>query len=192
MSTPKLIRSPAQTIVQSWVTYEKQETRMEWSRGLPDRWIEDCIEQGLAPFLAARGYAVRYTAHDCSRFLRQWAYAHVEQAHRWREKTYINSMVPSPGGHDDFEYFCLKVDTADLTDFMDAWTSTEFFDESPAGYAQRMDFQQFVWQIVDLERSKTHRKWRETQYDEDQEENTYMHSLHEEGSSAYGGDRRTY
>ena len=186
------IPSPAQQIVQKWATYEKQDAKIQWSLGLPEEWLEDCIRHGLQPFLQARGYVLRFNVEDTVRCLKQWAFAHVWQTKYTTEKTYMNYMVSPQGNKDDYDYFCMKVDAFDCTDFMDIWTSSEFFDESRVGHEQRMDFQQFLWHVVDLERSKTHRKWRETQTDEDRDENSYEYSHHEEGSGAYGGDRRTY
>ena len=201
MSTPskkkvvlliKPIPSPAQQIVQKWAAYEKQDAKFEWSIGLPEKWLEDCVRHGLLPFLQDRGYVLRFNVDDTVKALKQWAFAHVWQTNYTTEKSYLNYMISPPGGRDEYEYFCMKVDAFDCTELMDAWIRNEFFDDSLVGRAQRMDFQQFLWYTVDLERSKMHRKWRETQMDEDRDENGYDYSHHEEGSGAYGGDRRTY
>jgi hypothetical protein len=188
----KPIPSPAQYIVQKWADMEKQDAKINWSLGLPQGWLEDCVQNGLQRFLKERGYVLRFNVEDTVRCLRQWAFAHVWQTRYARNQTHINYMVFAPGSKEDQDYFYMKVDTFDCTDFMDAWTGNEFFDESPSGRAQRMDFQQFLWYSVDLERSKTHRKWRETQMEEDRDDNTYEVSHQEEGAGAYGGDRRTY
>lgn len=188
----KPIPSPAQHIVQRWAKLEKQDAKIEWTLGLPEGWLEDCVRHGIVRFLQSRGYVLRFSEQDTIKSLRQWAFAHVWQTKHAVQGTYLNYMIPSPGNREDHEYFSMKVDSFDCTDFMDTWVSNEFFDETPVGRAQRMDFQQFLWYIVDLDRSKTHRKWRETQMDDDRDENTYDYSHQEEGSGAYGGDRRTY
>jgi hypothetical protein len=192
MILTKPIPSPAQQIVQKLAAYKKQDAKIQWFLGLPEKWLEDCICDGLQHFLQTRGYVLRFNIEDTVRCLRQWAFAHVWQTKYTTEKTYLNYMVSPLGNKDDHDFFCMKVDAFDCTEFMDAWTSNDFFDDSRVGHEQRMDFQQFLWHIVDLERSKTHRKWRETQMDEDRDENTYEYSHHDDGSGAYGGDRRTY
>ena len=190
--TYQYVPSPAQTILRSWDAYEKQDAKIEWSRGLPESWIEDCVTDGIVPFLQSRGYVLKCTPQECSHNLRQWAFAHVWTSRLGHTDLHINYVHPYPGTQEDYDFFCMKVNAFDCTELMDTWVSSDFFDESPAGRAQRMEFQTFLWRSVDLDRSKTHRRWRETHTDEDQEENTYMHSLQEEGSGAYGGDRRTY
>jgi hypothetical protein len=163
--------------------------------GLPEQWIEEFVRDGIIPFLQSRGYVLRYELKDCSRHLYNWAFAHVWVSRPENRALHINYSVPQPGTLDDYVFFSMKVDAFDCTELMDTWTSYQFFDESPAGRAQRMEFQTFLWRIVNLDRSKTHRRWREwfdTQHEDDSEENAYMQSLQEDGSRAYGGDRRTY
>lgn len=189
----RVIPSPAQTIVQEWATYEKRDAMIEWSMGLPTDWLADCMKLGLLPFLQSKGYVVRYTSDDCVSKFRQWAFAHVWHTRRWKERLHMNYMVSDAGNQEDLEYFRVKVDPSDLDELMDYWTSSELFDESTVGQSQRLDFEQFIWHILDLERSKTHRRWRELGGgDDDYEDNANTHSLQDEGSMVYGGDRRTY
>lgn len=189
-SATKVIPSPAQRIVQEWATYEKRDAIIEWSMGLPDGWITEYITLGVIPLLKSKGYAVRYTPDDCVKHFRQWAFAHVWHTRRWRERLYMNYMVPEAGSQEDIDYFRVKVDSSDLEELMDGWTSSELFDDTPAGQSQRLDFEQFLWHILDLEKSKTHRKWRDLAgWEDENEDHTYAQ---EEGSMAYGGDRRTY
>ncbi len=187
----KQLPSPAQTICKSWTRDAKQHVRYQWLQGLPDQWLETCIENGLLPYLKQKGYCTTGTVKDTVAKFRAWAFAHVWQTRYWNTELHINYATAGPGTQDDFDFMCLQLSSHELEEFMDAWTTCGLFDDSPEGHSQRMDIQQFVWHILDLERSKTHRRWKMAFEEDEQEETVYGQSPHEEGV-AYGGDRRTY
>lgn len=164
--------------------------RNTWLSGLPNGVIERFITNYLQPFIESKGYRLGLSLQDQVRFVRSWAFSHVEATHK-------SSFLHTPevtilycnhyGGEEEFEWYCQTIPTEDWQTFCEQFTWPELLDDSDAGLNQRADLFRLVWNMIDLDNSKQHLYWLDNVYDDDEEE-----ELIQDDNLAFTGSRRTF
>lgn len=169
---------------------ERRTQRQSWLASLPDRVFETFLTKYLDPFVRSKGYCLGLSLRDQVRFLRSWAFSHVEARH-------TTSTMRTPevsilychhwGGEEEFDWFCQTITTDDWQEFCSQFAWPEFLDESDAGLAQRDDLFRLVWNMIDLDNSKQHLYWLDNVWDDEEEE-----ELIQDDNMAFTGSRRTF
>ena len=132
----------------------------EWFYGLPNRWIDRFVENGLIPFLKDYGYELGFTPEKLIKIVGSCIY----------NLTSTYWFCAHNGGLEEYDWYCHNISLDDWNSFMDAWKSDEFLDSSDMGFKQRLYLQDLVWHCISLEKSKQHRNWLYFMYDEDSNE----------------------
>lgn len=190
----KHIKTPAHAVTVERERAQLRSEYLEWTNGLQDGYIARFVEEGLRPFLKRHGYEVCYSPKTLTQACKEWAFAHV-QIHKKGSDLYDRFFMKCAhnGGEDEFDWYNHTISFDTWETFSEKWATTEFLDDSDVGYAQRIDIAHFAWQLIHLDSSPNHIRWKETieYYDLDEE---YWHSSQaqpSEDAGAYGGDRRT-
>lgn len=185
-------KSPAAKFLQSQVKHAKQDLVREFRRDVSRAYLADFVQNGIRPYFASIGYNLIQPLDQCVTMLESWAISHLWiQRHKgeYLELEFLKCF--HAGGEEEYNWFCHAVDSNCLDELMNAWKTTEFLDDSDAGYAQRIDFLTCIWQLIDLDASKTHQYWLNYIVEDcsDEEQGFLVHH-HED--HAFAGDRRTH
>ncbi len=164
--------------------------RQHWLASLPDGVIERFITRHLEPFIESKGYCLGLSLRDKVRFIRSWAFSHVEATH-------TPSFLHTPevtilycnhyGGEEEYDWYCQTISTDDWQTFCEQFHWPELLDDSDAGIKQRADLFRLVWHMIDLDNSKQHLYWLDNVYEEEEEE-----ELYQDDNLAFTGSRRTF
>jgi hypothetical protein len=165
-----------------------------WVSQLPDDWIEDFVKNGLLPFLNRYGYTVAYTLKEIVAYCKRWAFAHVQVTSNKTKLLEISFLqTRNTGGPEEYDWFTYTIPSDDWFSLAEDWCELQFFDETDAGESQKLDLQEFAWNILYLEGSKSHQEFlyfiESDSYDQD--DDIIAQPLQAEDQGAYGGDRRT-
>jgi hypothetical protein len=183
---------PAAAFMKAQREKEKKAVYNAWKAGVPNEWLTKFVEVGLRPFLKDHGYTLsKDTSHVVS-CIRQWAFGYVH-AHLNRSKGFQVYFVESihPADMEAFDWFCMEIPSEHWTEISDKWCATEFLDSSDPGLKQRDTLLECIWRLVDLNTSKSHQMYLNTQpYDDSDDEQPYIQ--HQDDSHAFTGDRRTH
>jgi hypothetical protein len=186
--------NPGQTISAARVKASIREDYLTWIHGIPDGHIERFLEEGFQPFLKRNGYRTCYVPKDLTRACKEWAFAHVRIQQKGPD-LYDRFFMKYAhnGGEDEFDWFIHSIPFDSWEALCNKWSTSEFFDDSDAGYAQIIDIAHFAWQVVHLDSSPNHHRWKET-IEPSEHDDDYIvasHAQPTEDTGAYGGDRRT-
>lgn len=186
--------SPAHTITVKRNRARYREDFLEWVNGIPDGHIARFIEEGLQPFLKRYGYYMCYSLKNLIQACKEWAFAHV-QIRRKGADLYDRFFIKSAhdGGEEELDWYMYTISFDSWETFAAKWIAPEFFDDSDAGYAQTIDIAHFAWQLIHLDSSPNHFRWKDMieYHDLDEEYGRTSQAQPAEDTGAYGGDRRT-
>lgn len=165
-----------------------------WFSQLPDDWIADFVKNGLLPFLNRYGYTVAYTLKEIIAYCKRWAFAHVQVTSNKTKLLEISFLqTRNMGGPEEYDWFTYTIPSDEWVSLAEDWSELQFFDETDAGESQKVDLQEFAWNILYLEGSKSHKEFlyfiESDVYDQEDENTGQPLQLDDQG--AYGGDRRT-
>lgn len=187
-------RNPADTISLARANAGIREDYLKWSQGLPENHIRDFMVNGLEPFLKRRGYSLGYTPKTLTKACKEWAFAHVRVQQKGPDvyDRFFGKCAHN-GGAEEYDWYIHSISIDEWETLCMKWVSPEFLDTSDAGYAQMIDIAQFAWQLIYLDSSPAHLRWKEY-IERSEHDDEYPHASHAqptEDTGAYGGDRRT-
>jgi len=134
----------------------------KWISEIPYRWIHHFVIDGLIPFLKTHGYELLYDTETVIGYCEEWAFHHVLLAQyrsNYVSRTFLKCAHDD--GPDEKEWYHLTISTDAWFNFSKKWSTTEFLDTSETGYSQYYDLSEFVWHMIHLKISKSHKKWLE-------------------------------
>jgi hypothetical protein len=186
--------NPGQTISVARAKAYYHSEAMEWLHGLPDGHIERFVEEGLTPFLKKYGYKSCYDRKEQEKACKEWAFGHVRIQQKGPD-LYDRFFIKCAhnGGEEEFDWYVHTIPLEEWETLAMKWSASEFLDDSDAGYAQVIDLAQFAWQLIHLDSSPNHIRWKAIfeSSDYDDEYIVASHAQPTEDTGAYGGDRRT-
>jgi hypothetical protein len=164
--------------------------KVQWNSGVGYSWIVDFIQYGLEPFLARHGYCIGYSHSKASEYCKAWAFSHVQAKSASPSATVKCLKSFHGGGEAELDWFLFHISHDEWAQLCHEWNSSEFLDDSDAGFAQQADLPFFAWNLLNLAASRTHGKFLQAMSDEYPDEDDFgFHTLDDSG--AFGGDRRT-
>ena len=186
--------NPSQTVTAARKKAQARESYGTWRNGLPDGHIERFLEEGLTPLLKKYGYHPFYPLQMFTKACKEWAFAHVviqQKGSDIYDRTFVKCA--HTGGEEEFDWFLHSIPYEKWEALCAKWAAPEFLDTSDAGYCQMIDITQFAWQVIHLESSSAHIRWKALIEQSDYDEYTHSstHAQPTEDTGAYGGDRRT-
>jgi hypothetical protein len=166
----------------------------QWYCKIPEKWIEDFVEKGLLPFLNQHGYSVAYPLKEVVHYCKRWAFAHVHitsNKTKMLEISFLKTM--NSGSVEEYDWFTYTIPSEEWFNLAEEWSELQFLDETDAGESQKLDLQEFAWNILYLEGSKAHEQFLYFIESDivDQEDDTVAQTVQPDDQGAYGGDRRT-
>jgi hypothetical protein len=165
--------------------------KAQWSSGVGYGWVEDFIQCGLKPFLESYGYSIGYSDSKASEYCRAWAFSHV-QAKKVSPSATVKCLKSFHGGGEaELDWFLFHISHDEWSQLCYEWRSSEFLDDSDAGFAQQSDLPFFAWNLLNLAYSRAHGKFMQAMSDEYPDEEDFGGFHATDDSGAFGGDRRT-
>jgi len=162
----------------------------EWSKKLPDGWIDSFLKEGLQKFLRQNGYNLHTSEQIRPRFI-AWAWSHEYVLSKKGLKMKSPEILHN-GSIEEYDYYSYIINYDKWEHFLNKWNLFRLFDESDVGINQRADLPFFVWSIINLHNSSSHQRWcqlMDCQSDDSDKEGKNCET--EYYDQAYGGDRRT-
>jgi hypothetical protein len=183
--------NPAGKYMAALAAEAREEQFMEWSSYLPETWCRTFCTYGLIPFLKEHGYILGCSSQQLYDHVTEWAFAHVlltTSGPVLKTRRFMDCY--HSGGEEEHDWFLFKISSQAWMDFAKQWSATGFLDDSDAGYSQSADLPIFVWNLIQLDSSKSHQEW--LQYNDimnyQDEIQGVFHSNTEDGP--FGGERR--
>jgi hypothetical protein len=130
--------------------------RNTWARNYKFDYFYDITKYCIIPLLEKSGYTLGVSAYLFATRLRDWCWAH-ERANDEGNYVYISDPIHY-GTQDDYDWYLHNCSSTMWDDLYAKCKVDGIFDDSDAGESQKIGLPEFVWNQIDLSRSKAYAK----------------------------------